>query len=185
MNKKCMLAAVVLSLTMAAAGCGSKPEAESSSTAILPTEQPAEAESGYSPLQDQDSDVSEKEEEITNKGTENKETGSQELIFIGGTVRSTSRNSFVISRTQLEESANGHGGIVVMPESGSPEEELVIVRYTDSTMFERWTIKGGGADIIQEAAALSEIQEGTGLEAQGFFDGEEFIAEKVIIEIYE
>lgn len=60
MNKKYMLAAVVLSLTMAAAGCGSKPEAESGSPAILPTEQTTEAESGYSPLQDQDGDVSEK-----------------------------------------------------------------------------------------------------------------------------
>ena len=96
MNKKYMLAAVVLSLTMAAAGCGSKPEAESGSPAILQTEQPAEAESGYSPLQDQDGDVSEKEEETTNEGTENKETGSQEMIFIGGTVKSTSQNSFVL-----------------------------------------------------------------------------------------
>ena len=185
MNKKYMLAAVVLSLTMAAAGCGSKPEAESGSPAILPTEQTTEAESGYSPLQDQDGDVSEKEEDIANEETENKETGSQEMIFIGGTVKSTSQNSFVISRTLLEESSIGHGGIVVMPEYESPEKELVTVRYTDSTMFERWTIKGGGADIVQEEAAFSEIQEGTVLEALGCFDGNEFIAEKVIIEIDE
>lgn len=69
MNKKYMLAAVVLSLTMARR-MRRKPEAESGSPAILQTEQPAEAESGYSPLQDQDGDVSEKEEETTNEGTE-------------------------------------------------------------------------------------------------------------------
>lgn len=57
-------------------------------------------------------------------------------------------------------------------------------RYTDSTTFERWTIQGGGADIVMEEAASPDIREGTGLEAKGYFDGEEFVAEKVIIEIY-
>ena len=55
----------------------------------------------------------------------------------------------------------------------------------DSTVFMRWTIKGGGEDIKEEEAAFSELQDGTGLEAQGYFDGDEFIAEKVIIEVYE
>ena len=84
-----MLAAVVLSLTMAA-GCGSKPEAESGSPAILPTEQTTEAESGYSPLQDQDGDVSEKEEDIANEETENRETGSQGNDFYRRNSKSTS-----------------------------------------------------------------------------------------------
>lgn len=117
--------------------------------------------------------------------TGNNEAENSELIFIGGKVRSVSRDSFVLSRTLWEDSADGQGSFVVMPEAGSPEEELVTVRFADSAVFERWTIQGGGADIKKEGASFSEIQEGTGLEAQGFFDGEEFVAEKVIIEIYE
>ena len=128
--------------------------------------------------------------EVRNGTAENNETGSNEaenseLIFIGGKVRSISRDSFVLSRTLWEDSADGQESFVVMPEAGSSEEELVTVRFTDSAVFERWTIQGGGADIKKEEASFSEIQEGTGLEAQGFFDGEEFLAEKVIIEIYE
>lgn len=48
-----------------------------------------------------------------------------------------------------------------------------------------WMIQGGGAGIGKASAAFSELKEGIGLEAQGYFDGEEFIAGKVIIEIYE
>lgn len=77
------------------------------------------------------------------------------------------------------------GSVVVIPEPGSPEEELVTVRCMDSTVWKRWTIKGAGAEIQEEEAAFSEIQDGTGLEAQGYYDGDEFMAEKVIIEVYE
>ena len=75
MNKKYMLAAVVLSLTMAAAGCGSKPRQRAAALPFYRRNRQTEAESGYSPLQDQDGDVSEKEEDIANEETENKGDG--------------------------------------------------------------------------------------------------------------
>ena len=37
----------------------------------------------------------------------------------------------------------------------------------------------------QEGGTDGTLSERTGLEAQGYFDGKEFLAEKVIIEIYE
>lgn len=83
-----------------------------------------------------------------------------------------------------EDSDDG-GSYVSIPEEGSPEEELVTIHCTDTTSFERWTIQGGGAGITTDEAAFSDIQRGSGLEAEGYFDGEEFIAERVIIEIYE
>ena len=104
---------------------------------------------------------------------------AQDSIFIGGKVRSIAENSFVISRTLVEDS------IVTMPEEGSPEEELVTILCTDSTTFEHWTIQGSGADIVTDEAAFSDIQKGDGLEAKGYFDGEVFLAGKVIIEVYE
>lgn len=202
MNKKFMLAAAVLALMMtAAAGCGSKQPAENSSTASLPTSQSdgTNAEDASLPGQEGGTDGTLSEgignNETGNAAPGNREagddapesngTGSRELVFIGGKVRSVSQDSFVISLTLSEESADGYGSVVVMPEAGSPEEELVTVRCMDSTVFKRWTIKGSGEDIKEEEAVFSEIQEGTGLEAQGYFDGKEFLAEKVIIEIYE
>ncbi|MCM1121536.1 MAG: hypothetical protein NC416_03025 [Eubacterium sp.] len=103
----------------------------------------------------------------------------KDSIFIGGKVRSIAEDSFVISRTLVEDS------MVTIPEEGSPEEELVTILCTDSTTFEHWTIQGSGADIVTDEASFSEIQKGDGLEAKGHFDGEVFIADKVIIEVYE
>lgn len=104
---------------------------------------------------------------------------AQDSIFIGGKVRSIAEDSFVISRTLVEDS------MVTMPEEGSPEEELVTILCTDSTTFEHWTIQGSGADIVTDEATFSDIQKGDGLEAKGYFDGEVFLADKVIIEVYE
>ena len=109
---------------------------------------------------------------------------NQDTIIIGGKVRSVAQDSFVISRTLWEDTDDG-GSYISMPEEGSPEEELVTIRCTDTTTFERWTIQGGGAGITTDEAAFSDIQRGGGLEAEGYFDGEEFISERVIIEIYE
>ncbi|MDE7206760.1 MAG: hypothetical protein K2N90_06325 [Lachnospiraceae bacterium] len=106
---------------------------------------------------------------------------SQDTEIIGGKVRSVAQDSFVISRTLYDDSDNS---MVIMPEPGSPEEELVTVRCADTTVFERWIIQGGGAGIDTEQAVFSDIEEGGGLEAFGHFDGEEFVAEKVVIEIY-
>lgn len=214
MIRKYTLAAAVLALMMAAAtGCGNEQAAENGSTASLTAEQSDGAGTEDNPQQGQES--ANKEDGTALEGAENEGTKSneiespavgadevrngtagsnetegnkaenRELIFIGGKVRSVFQDSFVLSRTLWEDSADGQGSFVVMPEAGSSEEELVTVRFADSAVFERWTIQGGGADIKKEEASFSEIQEGAGLEAQGFFDGEEFLAEKVIIEIYE
>ena len=109
----------------------------------------------------------------------NKFSISQDSMIIGGKVRSITQDGFILSRVLIEDS------FVVIPEAGSPEEELVTVRYTDLTTFECWIIQGGGAGIETKEAVSSDIQEGGGLEVSGYFDGEEFVAERVIIEIYE
>lgn len=183
MNRKYMFAAAVLSLAVTAA-------AENGSTADFSpqTAHTAEATAEDAAQQGQDGSGFEKNganRETGNDPAGNNDAENQELIFIGGKVRSVSQDSFVISRTLFEDSADGQGSNVLIPEAGSPEEELVTVRCMESTVFIRWTIKGSGEDIKEEDAAFSELQEGTGLEAQGYFDGDEFMAEKVIIEIYE
>ena len=58
------------------------------------------------------------------------------------------------------------------------DEELVTIRCTDSTVFELWKIQGGGAGIETSEAAFSDLAVGSGLEAEGYFDGEEFAAKK-------
>lgn len=168
MKGKYMMTAAVLMSMMAFVGCTREQTKKGSETVLLSENQ---------------------EEENTPEDTEqeslDEDREERELIFIGGKVRRVLEDSFVISRTLWEEPEDGQGAFVVIPEAGSPEEELVTIRCTDSVLFEQWIIGGGGADIIKEAASFSQVQEGGGVEAQGYFDGEEFVAEKVFIEIYE
>lgn len=150
-------------------GCGDSQETDSGN-AVLSEENRAEEEK----LTEDEAvnDAAYTEAESLNLNTD--------LPFIGGKVRSISSDSFVISRTLTDDE-----GMVTIPEEGSPEEELVTVRCTDSTVFERWTIQGGGAGIDNTEASFSEIKVDDGLEAQGHFDGKVFVAEKVVIEIYQ
>lgn len=196
MKRKCMMATVVLTLMMTAvSGCGNEKD-ESDSTAFSAENEAGEDKAAESGNDESEADLDEAESaEQTGQGetesaeqTEQDETEndtysiSDEGIFIGGEVRSVSQDSFVISRTLTED--DGEGMIAVMPEAGSPEEELVTIRLADSVTFERWTISGGGAGIDKAEASFAEVQEGTMLEAQGSFEGEEFVAKKVIVEIY-
>lgn len=130
-------------------------------------------------------DIENENKESENQINENQTINNSEIInilnneIIGGKVRSIGDNSFIISRTLIDED-----GYVTMPEKGSPQEELVNIICTDDTVFENWIIQGGGAGIEKNEADFTDIKEGGGLEAEGYFDGENFVADKVIIEVY-
>lgn len=159
-------------LLAAATGCGSTKGAdrdiESEAVIVLVEDAPESSNTD---------DIADSSDNTT---VENNESYVMENI--GGKVKSIAQdNSFVISRTIVDED----GMILVMPGEGGPNELLTTIHYTDSTVFEHWTIQGGGAGIEKKEAAFSDIKEGSGLEAEGYFDGEEFIANKVIIEVYQ
>ncbi len=186
MIRKCTAIASIIMLMMAAStGCGAQNGEEQAPPAAENTSSEAEQtpdDSSTSPETEHIPDDSSASSVQT--PSQESDVNAPDIIIIGGKVRSVSQDSFVISRVLMEDSDDGHGSVVLMPESGSPEEELVTVRCTDETVFEHWTIQGGGAGIETREASFSEIQEEGGLEAEGYFDGEEFVAEKVIIEVY-
>ncbi|MCM1212567.1 MAG: hypothetical protein NC318_13315 [Blautia sp.] len=183
-KKMLVIAAMVLT---ASTGCGGQ-DSEQMRNYEIPVE-----ESNDEIEQDRNSsEVSKKEtvsglqDAMTDSDEETKDTAVKELQrsdskeYLGGKVRSIGQESFVISRTLVD--ADGY---VTMPEAGSADEQLVTIRCTEQTVFEHWTIQGGGAGIVTREASFSEITEDGGLEAEGYFEGEEFIATKVIIEVYQ
>lgn len=166
MRKKTMITASILALVLSTAtACGGKQLSENQNAA-LPSENETETASD------------------DNSPNVLPATVNEDTTTIGGIVRSVAQDSFVISRTLMDDPGDG-GFYVTIPEESSPEEELVTIRCSDTTTFELWTIQGGGAGITTDEAAFSDIHKGTGLEAEGYFDGEDFIAGRVIIEIYE
>lgn len=64
------------------------------------------------------------------------------------------------------------------------DAEKIQVKYAEETKVEHWIIQGGGAGIDMQEAAFSDLKEGMGVELEGYFDGETFVATKVIMEDY-
>lgn len=181
MNRKRLITAGIMILMLVAAGCSD--QETTSQSAALPIAEEVN-EDTVLPSQSDAADASPESDTSNNAPDILPLNVNSDATIIGGKVRSVAQDSFVISRTLWEDSDDG-GSYVSIPEEGSPEEELVTIHCTDTTTFERWTIQGGGAGITTDEAAFSDIQRGGGLEAKGYFDGEEFIAERVIVEIYE
>ena len=190
MKKKYVIGAAVLALmAVLTSGCGREPE-EKSSIDVFSEEEPGTEqmeEAGTEQTQEEPGTEQTQKVQPEEDGPEKvqPEEDNPEKILIGGKVRSIAKNSFVLSLTLWEDAEDGKGSTVVIPQPGSPEEELVSVRCGDLVVYELWTIQGGGAGIQKEEASFSEIQEGTGLEAEGHYEGDEFVADKVIIEVYE
>ena len=184
-KKYVLLAGIGIAMTLAATGCADTRETEKSSVnpveALPPdteTEAPdAEKAEPSDPVSQDNGDSAETDGTDTD-GADTVRKAAAEII--GGKVRSIEQNSFVISRTLIDEE-----GYVKMPEAGSADEQLVTVLCTSDTAFELWEISGGGAGIETSEAAFTDLAVGSGLEAEGYFDGEEFVANRVIIEIYE
>ena len=187
-RKYVILAGMMALMATAATGCNIGQKSEEKNTIVSfddmtdeSVEQQIQSDETEYDMQESDSlDHEESNDESTSDSSLiNKFSISQDSMIIGGKVRSVAQDGFILSRVLIEDS------FVVIPEAGSPEEELVTVRYTDLTTFECWIIQGGGAGIETKEADSSDIREGGGLEVTGYFDGEEFVAERVIIEIYE
>lgn len=180
MKKKYVIGAAVLALmAVLTSGCGREPE-EKSSIDVFSEEEP-----GTEQTEEAGTEQTQEETGTEQAQKVQPEEDNPEKILIGGKVRSIAKNSFVLSLTLWEDAEDGKGSTVVIPQPGSPEEELVSVRCGDLVVYELWTIQGGGAGIQKEEASFSEIQEGTGLETEGHYEGDEFVADKVIIEVYE
>ncbi|MCI8613868.1 hypothetical protein D7V94_10765 [Parablautia intestinalis] len=190
---------IVLLMLIAVTGCGNGAEEEHSITTVLEEEEDTDqtdegrmgerknvtdaGDPGGSVADENKTDANMADADLPEKSKAH--SASPEKLIIGGKVRSVAQDSFVLSLTLWEDSKDGTGSCIVVPEPGSPEEKLVTVRCPDGACYERWTIEGGGAGIQKDEASFSEIREETGLEAEGHYEGDEFVADKVIIEIYE
>lgn len=100
--------------------------------------------------------------------------------YFGGKVDSIGENSMVIRKTAVKEGSGGGDAIVLLTDENA---ELVTVNCTEETKYQRWTIRGG--DIDMKDGSFDDIKVGTGMELAGYFDGDIFIAQQVIIEVYE
>jgi len=168
---KIMLAAgcIGLMLPAMAAGCGKEGavDLQNDQSDIVQTEQPAAEQANAVQTESPVPEQSDPDDSIIQAGQE----------FLSGKVKELNADGFIFSQTILMTD-----GLVTFLDEEEAEE--IPVKYTPDTEFEHWTIKGGGAGIEKEKISASDITEGMLLEISGHFEGADFIAELVLIEVY-
>ncbi len=118
--------------------------------------------------------------ESENEQTEpRKITSSEGTEHLGGKVHSVEDDGMVLAQTTVR--GVDESDIILVDEK---EAKKIPVKFTEDTKVEHWTIEGGGADIDMKEAALSDLQAGLGVELEGFYEGDNFVATRILIEVY-
>ena len=179
MRKK-WIAAVGLSVFMVTAGAGCGAKEQDSQVAAIEQE----------PLEDGSEEQNAETEEETEKESADRqqETGkpeSGETEQLDGNVRGIGDNGIVIIKVKTEELEDGVS-LAIQPASGNETaEDYVDVNFTDDTTFELHVVKNGGVnpdeDVTVKEASISDIVGDMAVTLEGYYDGEVFVAGKVVL----
>ena len=105
-------------------------------------------------------------------------TASQGTEHLGGKVQDPQADGMTFAQTTLLDEE----GMVTLLDV--EDAKMIPVKFTEDTKIEHWIIQGGGAGIDMQEAAVSDLKDGMSVELEGYFDGETFVATKVIMEDY-
>ena len=179
MRKK-WIAAVGLSVFMVTAGAGCGAKEQDSQVAAIEQE----------PLEDGSEEQNAETEEETEKESADRqqETGkpeSGETEQLDGNVRGIGDNGIVIIKVKTEELEDGVS-LAIQPASGNETaEDYVDVNFTDDTTFELHVVKNGGVnpdeDVTVKEASISDIVGDMSVTLEGYYDGEVFVAGRVVL----
>lgn len=103
---------------------------------------------------------------------------TQGVEHLGGKVQSPQEDGMILAQTTIMDENNQVTLLTV------EDAKKIPVKFTADTKVEHWTIQGGGAGIDMKEAVFSDLKEGMGVELEGYFEGDVFVATKVIIEVY-
>ncbi len=181
---------MALSVGMMMAGCASavknEPQTEVKELDLTDEKQDAH------PLEDTEKEDGQEEdrkpdaeEEETEQDADETEPAGQKLNraegteSLGGTVQSPQEDGMILAQTTVPD----EDGMVTL--LNVEDAKKIPVKFTEDTKVEHWMIQGGGAGIDMQEASFSDLEEGQGVEVEGNFEGETFVATRVIIEVYE
>ncbi len=132
-------------------------------------------ESSWQTQEDNSNESSKQVQEDTHAPNE---IGSQDgTEFLSGKIQSVEEDGMIIAQTTILEDSM----VTLVDEK---DAKKIDVKFTEDTKVEHWIIKGGGADIDRQDAALSDLMAGMGVEMEGYYEGEGFVAIRVLIEEY-
>lgn len=105
---------------------------------------------------------------------------------LDGNVRGIGDNGIVIIKTRTEETEEEGVSLAIAPAPGNETaEDYVDVNFADHVKFECRVVKNGGLnpeeDVTIKEASFSDIKDDMSVTLEGYYDGDVFIAEKVIL----
>lgn len=98
--------------------------------------------------------------------------------FLGGKVQNPQADGMTLAQTTI---VDENGSVTMLD---MKDAKRISVKFTPDTKVEHWTIQGGGAGIDMREAAVSDLEAGMGVEMDGYYEGETFVATRVIMEEY-
>lgn len=125
-------------------------------------------------------EIPEETESETDQSTPRQVAFSEGTEHLGGKVQSVSDDGMVFAQTTVK--GEDESMVTIVDEK---DAKKISVKFTADTKVEHWIIQGGGAGIDMQDASLSDLKSGLGVELEGYYEGENFVAVRVLIEEYE
>lgn len=106
---------------------------------------------------------------------------SEGTEHLGGKVQSVADEGMVLAQTTVMGEGENANMVTLVDEK---DAQKIPVVFTADTKVEHWVIRDGGAGIDRTDAALSDVKPGQGVELEGYYEGENFVATRILIEEY-
>ena len=178
-----------LALVMGMTGCAGKESA--SGDALAETGVQGDDETGGGPEDGKKGEDStnaaviqesewEREEPVHASGNEPKDGQtvdvSQGTEHLSGKVQNPQADGMTLAQTTLTD----EDGMVTLLEV--KDAKKIPVKITEDAKVEHWIIQGSGAGIDMRDAEVSDLKEGMSVELEGYYDGDTFMAARIIME---
>lgn len=106
---------------------------------------------------------------------------SEGTEHLGGKVQSVADEGMIFAQTTVMGEGENARMVTLVDEK---DAQKIPVVFTADTKVEHWVIRDGGAGIDRADAALSDVKPGQGVELEGYYEGENFVATRILIEEY-
>lgn len=187
-RKWIMVAGLCVFITTTAIGCGTKGEDQQAVT-VESADVSNNGQGQENELSQDDITENNQSENSGQAGNDDQQQGTKaaenKIEELEGNVKSIGDSSAVIIKAIIEE----RGDVSLIMVGSAPgyesEEDLVNVSFKETTEYELRVVKNGGVnpdeDVSIREAAFSDIKEQTSISLEGYYEGDTFIAEKVIL----
>ena len=106
---------------------------------------------------------------------------SEGTEHLGGKVQSVADEGMIFAQTTVMGEGENARMVTLVDEKDAKKIPVV---FMADTKVEHWVIRDGGAGIDRTDAALADVKPGQGVELEGYYEGENFVATRILIEEY-